>query len=344
MKKIIATILILIIIFTVSACSNNATQQLYVYNWGNYIDQDLLTKFSEESGIEVIYEEYATNEDMYVKLKNGGSQYDLIFPSDYMLEKLVKEDMLEQIDVSQLENYNNIGAQFKNLPYDPANSYSVPYLWGTVGILYNKTLVDEPVDSWSILFDEKYKGQVLMLDSQRDTLMISLKLLGYSMNSRDKTELETAKQLLIDQKELVLSYVVDNGKDIMIQGGAAFMPAWNGDAVEFMRINSDLDFVLPKEGTNLWYDVMAIPKGAVNKDAAMQFIDFMLEAENAARNADYTGYSTPNTAAFELLDEATKNNKIAYPDTAQLKNSEVFSDPGDFIEVYNEIWSEIKMK
>ncbi len=343
MKKVIATILILCIAFAVSACGGSNTQQLYVYNWGNYINQDLLTEFSEKTGIEIIYEEYATNEDMYVKLKNGGSQYDVIFPSDYMLEKMIKEDMLEQIDVTQLKNYDNIGAQFKNLPYDPTNSYSVPYIWGTVGILYNKTLVDEPVDSWSILFDEKYKGQILMLDSQRDTLMIALKLLGYSMNSRSKAELDAAKQLLIDQKELVLSYVVDNGKDIMIQDGAAFMPAWNGDAVEFMRTNPNLDFVIPKEGTNLWYDVMAIPKGAANKDAAMQFIDFMLEAKNGAANATEIGYATPNSAAFELLDEATQNNKIAYPDTAQLKNSEVFSDPGDFIEVYNEIWSELKM-
>ncbi len=343
MKKTIAVLLLLSILLFVSGCASD-TEKLYIYNWGNYIDQSLVDKFSQESGIEVIYEEYATNEDMYVKLKNGGSQYDLIFPSDYMLEKMIKEDMLEKIDVSQLKHYGNIAEQYKGLAYDPDNAYSVPYLWGTVGILYNKTLVDDPVDSWSILFDEKYKGQILMLDSQRDTLMIALKLLGYSMNSHEESELEAAKNLLINQKELVLSYVVDNGKDIMLQGGAAFMPAWNGDAVEFMRNNKDLDFVLPKEGTNLWYDVMAIPKGSQNKAAAIAFIDFMLDAENGAQNADYIGYSTPNKAAFELLDDDLKNNKSAYPDMADLKNSEVFADPGDFLEVYNNIWSELKMK
>ncbi len=343
MKKLIAIALLLAIALSFSACGNSA-EKLYVYNWGNYIDQDLLAKFQEQTGIEVIYEEYATNEDMYVKLKNGGSQYDVIFPSDYMLEKMIREDMLELIDASQLKNYGNIGYQYKGMPYDPTDSYSVPYLWGTVGILYNKTLVDEPVDSWAILFKEKYRDQVLMLDSQRDALMIALKLLGYSMNSRNEAELEEAKQLLIEQKELVLSYVVDNGKDIMLQGGAAFMPAWNGDAVEFMRSNPDLDFALPKEGTNLWYDVMAIPKGAANKAAALAFIDFMLDAENAAQNADSIGYSTPNDAAFKLLDADTQNNAIAYPDLATLENSEVFADPGDFLTVYNKIWSEIKMK
>ncbi len=343
MKKLIAILLMLSIALLVAGCGANS-EKLYIYNWGNYIDQSLVEKFSEESGIEVIYEEYATNEDMYVKLKNGGSQYDLIFPSDYMLEKMIKEGMLEKIDVSQLKNYGNIADNYKDLPYDPTNAYSVPYLWGTVGILYNKALVKETVDSWSILFDEKYKGQILMLDSQRDTLMIALKLLGYSMNSRDEAELEAAKNLLIEQKDLVLSYVVDNGKDIMLQGGAAFMPAWNGDAVEFMRVNQDLDFVLPKEGTNLWYDVMAIPKGAPNKTAALAFIDFMLDAQNAAQNVDFTGYSTPNQAAYELLDDSFKNNKIAYPDADALVNSEVFADPGDFLEVYNTIWSELKMK
>ncbi len=343
MKKTIAILLLLSILLLASGCASDA-EKLYIYNWGNYIDQSLVEKFSEESGIEIIYEEYATNEDMYVKLKNGGSQYDLIFPSDYMLEKMIKEDMLEQIDVSQLKNYGNIADSYKGLAYDPDDKYSVPYVWGTVGLLYNKSLVKEPVDSWSILFDEKYKGQILMLDSQRDTLMIALKLLGYSMNSRNEAELEAAKALLINQKDLVLSYVVDNGKDIMLQGGAAFMPAWNGDAVEFMRSNKDLDFVLPKEGTNLWYDVMAIPKGTQNKAAAMAFIDFMLDAKNGAQNVDYMGYSTPNQAAFELLDDDLKNNKIAYPDMADLTNSEVFADPGEFLEVYNNIWSELKMK
>ncbi len=343
MKKTIIILLMLSIALLTTGCGSNS-EKIYIYNWGNYIDQSLVEKFSEESGIEVIYEEYATNEDMYVKIKNGGSQYDLIFPSDYMLEKMIKEDMLEKIDVSQLKNYDNIADNYKGLPYDPQNLYSVPYVWGTVGLLYNKALVTEPVDSWSILFDEKYKGQILMLDSQRDTLMIALKLLGYSMNSRNEAELEEAKNLLIKQKDLVLSYVVDNGKDIMIQGGAAFMPAWNGDAVEFMRTNQDLDFVLPKEGTNLWYDVMAIPKDAPNKAAALAFIDFMLDAQNAAQNADYMGYSTPNQAAYELLDDSFKNNKIAYPDMADLANSEVFADPAEFLEVYNKIWSELKMK
>ncbi|MCK8061188.1 MULTISPECIES: PotD/PotF family extracellular solute-binding protein [unclassified Fusibacter] len=343
MKRILSVLLVVVMMFALTACGSDK-KVLYVYNWGEYMDESLREQFTEETGIQVIYEEYATNEDMYVKLKNGGTQYDIAIPSDYMIEKLISEDMLEKVDTSLIDNYGQIGDAYRNLAYDPGNEYSVPYFWGTVGILYNETLVDDPVDSWNILFDEKYKGQILMLDSQRDSLMIALKLLGYSMNTRNENELEEAKQLLMDQKDLVLAYVVDNGKDIMVADGAAFMATWNGEAIALQDENENLNFALPKEGTNVWYDAMVIPKGAQNYDEAIAFINFMLDPENAALNTDWVGYSTPNTGAFDLLDEEVQNNEIAYPNIDNLKNSEIFNDPGDFIEVYNRVWTEIKLK
>lgn len=343
MKKMLVLAIVLLMAVALVGCGEKG-KELYIYNWGEYMDESLREDFEKETGIKVIYEEFATNEDMYVKLKNGGTSYDLAMPSDYMIEKLIKEDMLEEIDLTKVPNYKNIGEVYKNLPYDPENKYSVPYFWGTVGIMYNKSLVKEPVESWSILFDDKYKGQVLMLDSQRDSLMVALKLLGYSMNTRSEKELEEAKALLLDQKKrgMVMAYVVDNGKDIMVSGGAAFMQTWNGEALALRDENPDLEFALPKEGTNVWYDGMVIPKGAENYEEALAFIDFMLRPENAAKNTEYVGYSTPNVEGFKLLPEELQNNPVAYPDLAALQNSEVFADPGDFIEVFNRVWTEIK--
>ncbi len=344
-NKLILTVIVCFLMVFSSACSQkNNSNKLFIYNWGDYIDTDLLTTFTERTGIEIVYEEFSTNEDMYVKLKNGGTQYDLIFPSDYMIEKLINEDMLAKIDTASLSNYALIGEQFKNLPYDPENQYSVPYFWGTAGIIYNKKLVDEPVDSWQILFDEKYTGKIFMLDSQRDSLMIALKTLGYSMNTRSESEIAEARDLLLAQKPLVLAYVVDNGNQIMVQGGVALMPNWNGAAIPMMDENPDLAYVVPKEGGNIWYDAICIPKNAEHYDEAMLFIDFLLEAEIGAQNTDYVGYSTPNMASFALLDEELQQNEVAYPDLAKLTNSEVFLDLGDFIRVYNRAWSQIKIQ
>ncbi len=343
MKKIWLVGLIVVLVLTMTGCGGSS-KVLNVYNWGDYIDDSVIAEFESEYKIKVNYETFATNEDMYTKIKNGGTHYDVAIPSDYMIEKMANEGMLETIDMSKLTNYKSIGDSFKNLSFDPDNRYAVPYMWGTVGILYNKKLVTEPVESWKILWDEKYKGQILMLDSQRDSLMVALKLLGYSMNTQDLNELNQAKDLLIKQKPLVLAYVVDNGKQMMIAGEATFMTTWNGEAVWMMEENEDLGFAIPKEGTNLWYDAMVIPKGSEHIEEAMLFIDFMNRPEIAKRNTEYIGYSTANDGAKALLSDEVKNNPIAYPVIDQMKNNEVFKDPGAFIEQYNQIWTEIKAK
>ncbi len=343
MKKNV--LLVLIIILSLSflyGCSSNDEVVLNVYNWGDYIDESVLDDFTNETGIKINYETYPTNEDMLVKLTQGGSNYDVVFPSDYMIEKMKKEGMLSKLDKSLIPNLENIDENFSNLEFDKGYEYSVPYFWGTVGILYNKNMVDDKVDSWDILWDEKYKDQILMMDSQRDTIMVAQKKLGYSMNSKNVEELEKAKELLIAQKPLVLAYVGDNVKDMMIQGEAALAVVWSGEAYGVMSEHEEFGFALPKEGSNYWFDNIVIPKDAKNKEAAHKFINFLLDPEIGFRNTDYVGYSTPNKKTFEMLDDEVKARKGAYPSDELLENFEVFLDPGDFIEEYNRVWTEFK--
>lgn len=328
----------------VGCSSGGENGKVVVYNWGDYIDPAVNDMFTKETGIKVVYSDYANNEEMYASVEPGNVKYDILFPSDYMIEKMINKDMLQKIDFSQIPNYENIDEQFLNLPYDSNNEYSVPYMWGTVGIVYNKTMVEEPVDSWDILWDSKYKGQIFMYDSERDSIMVALKKLGYSMNTRDEKELEEAKQLLIEQAPLVLAYVGDEGKNKMVNGEAALMIAWAGDAMVMVAENPDLEYVLPKEGTNYFVDGIVIPKNAENVEQAYQYINFLCRPDIAKMNAEYIGYSTPISAARELLPDEIKNSEIAYPDETILNGElmEMFNDPSDIASLYSSIWTQVK--
>jgi len=339
---VVAILLCTLAALSVACADNKDTVVLNVYNWGDYIDESVIDEFEQKTGIKVNYETFATNEDMYVKLKSGGSAYDVAIPSDYMIEKMIREDMLNKIDMSNIPNYQYIENRFKNLDYDPNNEYSVPYMWGTVGILYNKTMVQEPVESWKILWDEKYSKQILMLDSVRDSMAVALKMLGYSLNTRDAAELEAAKNALIEQKPLVLAYVGDDVKDKMIAGEAALAVVWSGDAIYCMEENPDLDYVIPSEGSNYWFDAMVIPKTSKHQKEAEMFINFMCETQIAFKNADYIGYSSPHSEAKKLMDPELLNSKSAYPAEEDLKNCEVFLDLGEYTKEYDRIWTEIK--
>jgi spermidine/putrescine transport system substrate-binding protein len=346
MKKSLSLGVILLLVASVllGGCGRDPQNTITVYNWGDYIDKSILESFEEEHGIKVIYEEFATNEDMYIKLKAGGSNYDVAVPSDYMIKRMIDEDMLHKIDLANVPNYKYIGDRFKDLGFDPNNEYSVPYMWGTVGIIYNKTMVDDPVDSWEILWDEKYADQILMLDSQRDSIGITLKMLGYSLNTKNINELEEAKAKLMEQKPNVLAYVGDEVKDKMIGGEAALAVVWSGDAVYMKRENPDLEYVIPKEGSNIWFDSMVIPKTSKNKEAAELFINYLCDPEIAYLNADYIGYSTPHTEAIKELPEEITNDKTLYPGPDDLSNSEVFEDLADFLPEYDRIWTEVLAK
>ena len=320
--------------------------KLVVYNWGEYIDPEVLTIFEEETGINVVYEEFETNEILYPKVSSGAIAYDVVCPSDYMIQRMIENDLLTEINFDNIPNIKNIGKQYmeQSRQFDPENKYSVPYCWGTVGILYNKTMVDEPVNSWSILWDPKYKDNILMQDSVRDAFGATLKYLGYSLNSTDLDELTEAKNLLIEQKPLVQAYVIDQVRDKMIGNEAALGVIYSGEAIYTQKEKPNLEYVIPKEGSNIWIDSWVIPKNAEHKENAEKFINFLCRPDIALMNFEYITYSTPNEAARELIeDESIRNSEIAFPDLSKYDNLETFQYLGtEADQVYGDLWNKVK--
>ncbi|MDE5718263.1 MAG: ABC transporter substrate-binding protein [Lachnospiraceae bacterium] len=329
------------------ASDKGVNGQVIVYNWGEYIDPETIRMFEEESGIKVIYDEFETNESMYPKVESGAVAYDIACPSDYMISRMIQNGMLSEINYDNIPNAKkNIGAQYyeQSRGFDPENKYAIPYCWGTVGILYNQTMVEEPITRWEQLWDEKYADNILMQDSVRDAFMVAEKLNGDSMNTLDPEELTVAKNLLIEQKPLVQAYVVDQVRDKMIGGEAAIGVIYSGEAIYTQKENPDLVYVIPEEGTNVWIDSWVILKNAPNKENAEKFIDFMCREDIALMNFEYITYSTPNVAARELIEEEDiKNSEIAFPDLSRYDNLETYvylGEDGDYL--YNELWKEVK--
>ena len=314
MKKLVSFALILVLLLSVGfAGCNNSAQVVNVYNWGEYINEDVLDEFEEQTGIEVNYRTFETNEQLYSLLKNGVAEYDVIIPSDYMVARMIEEGMLEELNFDNIPNFSNMDPAYTHMEYDPDNLYTVPYMWGTVGLIYNKTVVTEPVDSWGLLFDEQYSGQILMFDNPRDAFAIALLYLGYSINTTDENELNEAYELLVQQKPIIQSYVMDQIFDKLQNGEAAIGPYYAGDYISMNDVNPDLEFVIPKEGSNFFIDCMCIPKGAENKGNAEAFINFMCETSTCLANCEEIGYSTPSKRALESMDEDMRNNSVMYP-------------------------------
>ncbi len=324
---------------------NSGDNQLYVYNWGEYIDPEVIDMFEEETGIKVIYNEFEQNEDMYPIIKTGAVNYDVVCPSDYMIEKMISEDMLYELNYDNIPNIANIDETYLKSAegFDPGNKYSVPYCWGTVGILYNKTMVDEPITSWGALFDEKYSGKILMMDSVRDAYMIALTYLGYDLNSTDEAQIDEATDLLKSQYPLIQAYVIDQVRDKMIGNEAALGVIYSGEAIYTQRENPDLEYVVPEEGSNVWIDGWVIPKNAKNKENAEAWINFMCREDIALLNFEYITYSTPNAAARELIeDEDIKNSEIAFPDASILSRCKTYNYLGEdmdtlYLNKFNEV-------
>lgn len=324
-----------------------------VYNWGEYIctgaDEGTLNvnaEFTKLTGIKVNYTNFATNEELYAKLKGGGASYDIVIPSDYMISKMIKEGMIQKLDFSNIPNAGYIMPNFRNLAYDPENAYSVPYTWGTVGIIYDQTMIDmdeEDID-WDILWDETYLDQILMFDNPRDAFMISQIMQGYSINTEDPEQLRDCADKLKEQKHVVQAYVMDEIFDKMGAGDALIAPYYAGDALTIMGENEDLNFVVPKSGTNLFVDAMCIPTSAKQKEAAEMYINFMCEPDIAFANIDYICYSTPHSAAFEMLDEETQNNPVSYPDQDFIaEKTSVFVNLSDEANLLmQDLWTEMK--
>lgn len=339
MKK--CWLLFVLLTLLLTACGGN-DNVVNVYNWGEYIDTEVLRQFEDETGITVVYDTFVTNEDMYVKMKNDSSQFDVVIPSDYMIDRMIKEDMVQPLDASKIPNREKVNTEFfSDMTFDADGTYSVPYMWGTLGIVYDKTKVSPAPTSWDVLWDPQYEGRIVMMDSVRDTLGIALVRLGYSMNARDEAQLEEAKNTLIEQKPLVYAYRLDETKDMMVQSESDLAVMYSGDAYVALSGNENLEYVVPEEGSNLWIDGMVITKDAKNVDNAHAFINFMTRPDIAAKNAEYIGYSIPIPEGVELLPEEMRNSHVAYPENLEAMQLEVFNDPSDILEVYDRIWTDI---
>ncbi len=342
MKKrllLIASVLCLVLI--AAGCSSEKKETLNVLNYDIYIDKNLLTEFEKANNVKVAYDTYSTPEEMYIKAKAGASNYDLIISSEYMIERMINEGMVNKLNFDNIPNSKYIDEAFKNQPYDPSNEYAVPYFWGTLGILYNKNTVDASSDSWAMLWDESHEHRIIMMDSQRDAFASALKLLGHSLNTVDEKELDEAKELLLKQRPLVMTYITDGAPDIMINEEADMALVWSGEAVSAMAENENLDFVIPKEGSNIWIDAMFVPSTAKNQPLAEKFIDFLCSTDATLKNIDEVWYSTVHTEAIKQVDQELLDNPAFNIPQEDIEKMEMFRDPQDFIELYTERWTEL---
>ena len=322
--------------------------EINVYNWGEYISDgsegtmNVVKEFEKLTGIKVNYTMFDSNEDLYSKLKSGGISYDVLVPSDYMIARMIKEDMLQPIDMSKVTNYKLIDDDFKNVYFDPDNQYTVAYTGGMVGLIYNTTIVKEAPTSWSIMWDKQYEGQILTFNNSRDAFGVAQYLLGYSINSTNKEEWKEAAQKLIEQKPLIQSYVMDEVFNKMEMGEAAIAPYYAGDYLTMADVNPDLAFVYPKEGTNIFIDAMCIPANAKNKEAAELFINFMCEPEIALANANYLGYLCPNTAVLQDERYEYKDNEVLYPENPP-KVEYFYNLDQDMLDLLASLWEQVKL-
>ncbi len=348
-----------------SGCRSTEQRTLSVFNWGEYIDMDVIDQFEEETGIKVIYSLFETNEEMYLKLTSGGSNYDLLVPSDYMIERLIKEDRLAKLDFNNIPNYVLISSHYKNLDFDPDNEYSVPYMWGTLGILYNTRTVSE-IPTWDSLWDSRYADAIIMSDSVRDSFTPALKRLGYSCNETNAEHLREALASLLAQSPLVYGYYVDQTKDQMAAENADLALVYSGDALTAMSMNEDLAYTVPSN-SNLWFDSLVVPANALHKEEAEMFINFLCRSDIAIKNMWEIGYSTPSEDALqyldpeqtsaeelaslldwdledaqEILDENLLDNEVMFPEESVYGDCEVFLDLGSANALYDALWTELK--
>jgi spermidine/putrescine transport system substrate-binding protein/spermidine/putrescine transport system permease protein len=348
-KSSLLLIFALAALLSFSGCGNSsagADNTLTVLNYGQYLDPQTIKDFEKETGITIKYEEYITPENMYTKYKAGSIDYDLICTSDYMIEKLITEGEVIELNLANIPAAKNIASTYYEFSksFDPENKYTIPYFFGTVGILYNKTMVNQSdLTSWDCLWNEKYSGQIIMTDSVRDAFMVPLKYLGYSLNTTKEDELKQAQEILLQQKPLVQSYLVDNAQEEMIAENAAMALVYSGEAAYAQRNNENLSFIVPDEGSNMWIDSWFLPKTCKNKENAEKFLDFLCQQEAANQSFEYVYYATPNQLLFNSLDENTKADATIFPSAETLDNCEVYHSLNEeSTTLYNALWKEVK--
>ncbi|GIN64164.1 spermidine/putrescine ABC transporter substrate-binding protein [Robertmurraya siralis] len=343
---VIASLLLLFAINRLnSAVGFSSDNTLTIYNWGDYIDDDLIDRFEEETGMKVIYETFDSNEAMLTKIQQGGTTYDIAVPSEYMIAKMLEEDLLLPLDHSKLPNLKNIDERFIDLPFDPGNKFSVPYFWGTVGIVFNREMLgDMEITSWNDLWDPAFENEILLIDGAREIIGMGLNSLGYSLNDTNVDHLEKAKAKLDTLTPNIKAIVGDEIKMLIANEEAAIGLVWSGDAADMMWENENLDYVVPSEGSNLWFDNMVIPKTAKNIEGAHQFINFMLDAEVAAQNTEWVSYSTPNKEALQYMPEDMVEDERFYPSPELTEKLEVYENLGKKnLALYNDLFLQFKM-
>ena len=357
MKKTLALALAMMMVaaMTLTGCGSSEEERVVnVCSWGEYIDENLIYQFEEETGIKVNYQTAESNEALYSLLKTGAGDYDVIVPSDYMIARLIAEDMLAELDYSSIPNYEKIDAQYKGLSFDPENKYTVPYTWGTLGIIYNTTMVDEPITSWDAMFDEKYAGNVLMIRNSRDALAAALLDLGYDLNTTDESQIREAYELLASAKEkgVYQAFVMDEVFQKMEGGNAAIAMYYAGDYLTMLENNPDLAYVVPEEGSNWFVDAMCILKGAQNVEEAHEWINFIASTESNLANMDYIWYASPNA---EALEGYAAYYEETYGEPLDMELYEIMAAPSDVLSrctlyenlpaetltLYNDLWTEL---
>ncbi|MEQ7160686.1 ABC transporter substrate-binding protein [Enterococcus gallinarum] len=341
--------IILVLLFGVRELEHSSgmagAKVLNIYNWGDYIDPDLLKKFEKETGYKVNYETFDSNEAMFTKIQQGGTSYDIAIPSEYMIQKMMEEHLLKPLDHSKIKGLDNIDPRFLDLSFDPDNRYSIPYFWGTLGIVYNdKFFAEGEIKEWDDLWKPELKDSIMLIDGAREVIGLGLNSLGYSLNSKDDKQLTAAFNKLRKMTPNIKAIVADEIKMYMANEEASVAVTFSGEAADMMYENEHIHYVIPSEGSNLWFDNMVIPKTSKNEEGAYAFLNFMLEPENAAQNAEYIGYSTPNKKALELLPDEITQDKQFYPSDELMKHLEVYENLGaQYLGIYNDLFLELKM-
>ncbi len=345
MKKLLVLLISTLMISTLCiGCSKKTSEEINFFNYGENIDEETVKEFEDQYGIKVNIETFDDMENMYQKVKSGGVKYDVILVSDALMPRMIKQNLVQELNKDNIPNISQMDEEYLNLEIDPGNKYSVPYMFGTVGLIYNKDVVKEEVDSWDILWDEKYKDKIFMFDTYRDTIGVALKKLGYSLNSTDINQIEEAKQLLIEQRKTVDPiYGVDNGTTMIPAGESDINMIWSGEGLNLQEENPNLVYVVPKEGANFWIDSLCIPSNAKNVEGAEKFINFVSDKESALRIADEIGYTTPNKEARLEQPESVRNNPNAYMTKEIMDRCEIYVDfPKDIKKIYDNAWLDIK--
>lgn len=344
LKKVSTVAITLVMSLSIfSGCSSGKTTTINVLNYGENIGEGLIEEFEEEYDVKVNYKTFDEMEEMYIEVASGKAEYDAVLVSDYMADRMIQEGLLQKLNKDNIENLNNMSENDLGQSYDINNDYTVPFMNGSVGIIYNKDVVKEDVNSWDIMWNDNYNKQIFVLDSQRDAIGMALKKLGYSLNSTDINELNEAKETLIDQRALSLTWGSDEVQDLVISGEVAIAMIWSGEGLNLAAEHENLEYIIPKEGANYWIDSWAIPYNAKEKEMSEKFINFVSGKDEAFRTADEIGYTSPNKLTIQMQDDEIKNNKYAYLDEEMIEKVESYKYlTQDELKLYDEVWTKVK--